>query len=266
MMRSVHAMLGAVLGCLVAACAAPKGEGERMPSFEPSGGIGEVRDARSRAKAHTDLAYGYYELGNMSVAQDEVRVAIAADASYAPAYNIQGLISMDLKDNPAAEASFQRGLQLTPQDPDMNHNYGWCLCQTGRVDESLQWFMTAVKNPLYATPSKSYAAAGRCLRTRNPQEAATYFERALRLDPNSRQALLPYADILYQRGQLSQAKTLVDRFHKLQPDPTAESLWLGLRIERKLGDQATANSYAAQLRRRYANSNEYRSLQRGEYE
>lgn len=269
-MADVRARIAVATACfVVAACGTtgPGDGGDRAQSEVSLGGvITEAKDARTRAKAHTDLAGAYYELGNLSVALEEVRLAVASDSTYAPAYNVQGLINMDLKDNAAAEASFQRGLKLASQDPDLNHNYGWFLCQTGRVDESLKWFMNAVRNPLYATPARSYTAAGRCLRAKNPQEAATYFERALRLDPNHVQAMLPYAEVLYRRGELSQAKAVVGRYHQLQSDPTAESLWLALRIERKLGDRNSENSYAAQLRRRYANSNEYRSLQRGEYE
>jgi type IV pilus assembly protein PilF len=261
-----------VLGASVcAACASQhdvSGGAESAPQNEPPppGLVTEMKDARTRAKAHSDLASAYYERGNMGIALEEVRLALAADSSYAPAYNVQGLVNMDLKDNAAAEASFKRGLQLAPQDPDLNHNYGWFLCQTGREDQSIQWFMNAIRNPLYSTPAKTYAAAGRCSQKRNPQEATDYFERALRLDPNTRQAMLPYAELLYKRGQLNQAKGLITRYNELAPDPSAESLWLALRIEHKLGDRVAETSYAAQLKRRYANSNEYQAFLRGEFD
>jgi type IV pilus assembly protein PilF len=262
-------LLAALAGCLVAACATQEGgKTEQVQPTDPNYGpiIGEAKDGHTRAKAHTELAAAYYELGNMGVALEEVRIAIAADASYAPAYNVQGLISMDLRDNGAAEASFQRGLKLAPQDADLNHNYGWFLCQTGREDQAIPWFMNAVRNPLYPTPAKSYAAAGRCLQKRDPAAAVKYFDRALRLDPNNAQALLPYAEMLYRQGRLQQAKELVARYNKLVPEPTAESLWLSLRIERKLGDRFAETSLAAQLRRRYSGSNEFQALLRGEYD
>lgn len=263
--RIMHVVL---VASVVAGCAGQNGgtEGAQAPSPNAGGVIAEIKDARTRAKAHTELAAAYYEGGNMSVALEELRAAVAADPNYAPIYNVQGLVEMDLKDNAAAEASFQRGLKLAPQDPDTNHNYGWFLCQTGREDQSIQWFLNAVRNPLYSTPARSYTAAGRCLQNRNPREAASYFERALRLEPNHPQALLPYAELLYKRGQIKQAKELVVRFGKLVGEPTAESLWLGVRIERKLGDRAAETSYATQLRRRFANSSEYQALLRGDYD
>ena len=115
--------------------------------------------------------------------------------------------------------------------------------------------------PLYARHLASFTtdASGHV-------DVFAYFDRALRLDPNNLQALLPYAEMLYRRGQLRPAKELVGRYNKLVPEPTAESLWLALRIERKLGDQFAESSLATQLRRRYSNSNEFQSLQRGNYD
>jgi type IV pilus assembly protein PilF len=271
---SRHTLCVALAAALLAGCAsttdqsaqqAPPDRGVQAPDPD-SGLVGEVRDARTRAKAHTDLASAYLELGNMGVALEEGRIALQADPSYAPAYNVLGLVNMDLKDNAAAESSFRRGLQLAPQDADLNHNYGWFLCQSGREEQAIQWFTNALRNPLYPNPAKSWAAAGRCLSKRNPAEAATYFDRALRLDPNLLQALLPYADLLYRRGQLEEAKVLVTRFNRLVPDGTPESLWLAVRIERKLGDRLAEATLASQLRRRYAGSAEYQALQRGEYD
>jgi type IV pilus assembly protein PilF len=266
--------LGAILlAALIAGCAstegggsAPRSDGGVQRPDPDTGVIAEMRDARTRANAHADLAGAYYELGNLGVALEEARIAIQADSTFAPAYNVLGLVNMELKDNAAAEANFRRGLQIAPQDPDLNHNYGWFLCQTGREEQSIQWFLNAIRNPLYQTPAKSFAAAGRCLVKRNPTEAASYFERALRIDPNSLQALLPYADLLYRRGQLQEAKVLVLRFNRLVPDGTPESLWLGVRIERKLGDRLAEATLANQLRRRYAGSTEYQALQRGDYD
>jgi type IV pilus assembly protein PilF len=49
-------------------------------------------------------------------------------------------------------------------------------------------------------------------------------------------------------------------------DATAESLWLALRIERRLGQRAAELSYGNQLRRRFPQSSEAQALQRGAYE
>jgi len=241
---------------------------ETAASSAPDSGpiIGEVSPPRDRARVHTDLAAAYYERGNMGVALEELRIALAADSSYAPAYNILGLVHMDLKELPQAHQSFERGLRIAPNDADMNHNYGWFLCQSGREEQSLRYFMAAIKNPLYATPQKSYSLAGVCaLRKGNRVEARDYFERALRLDPNLPTALINLAQIKFAAGELTQARVLVSRYNQLV-EPTAESLWLAIRVERRLGDRTAEAKQSSELRRRFPGSKEYEDLIKGRFE
>lgn len=258
--------LTALAGC----AGAPSGGGslENLPASDSDSGavISEMGSARERAKAHTELAAAYFSQGNLGVALEETRRALAAEPTYAPAYNVLGLVHMDLKENPQAQAAFERSLQIAPNDADTNHNYAWFLCQTGREDQAIRYFMNAIRNPLYASPQKSYALAGNCvLRKNNERDALEYFDRALRLDPNYLPALIGLAQLKYRRGELEEASKLVARYNKIV-EPTAESLWLALRIERKLGNAAAESGYASQLRRRFAGSMEYQAMQKGQFE
>jgi len=233
---------------------------------EDSAVIGELGPPRERARIHTELAAAYFERGNMGVALEELRVAIAADATYAPAYNVLGLVHMDLQENPQAQQSFERALRLNPTDPDSNHNYGWFLCQTDREEQSFRYFLTAIKNPLYSTPFKSYTLAGVCaLRKNRDKEALDYFDRALRLDRDYLPALINMARLRYRRGELAEARDVIGRYNKLV-EATPESLWLALRIERRLGDKNAESGLASQLRRRFPGTREYQDLQRGQFE
>jgi len=234
----------------------------------PEGGaiVGEVGDARNRAKLHTELAGLYYNRGNMNVALEELRIAVTADSSYATAYGLYGLVYMELKQNALAEQNFERALRLAPNEAEINHNYGWFLCQTARERESITFFMNAVRNPLYPTPSRSYSVAGLCsLRLKNMKDAEDFFQRALRADPDEPISLLQLAQIRYRQGRMPEARGMVERYNKLVT-PNAESLWLALRLERKGGQKAVEQSYATQLRRRFPGSEEFRKLQRGEYD
>ena len=163
-------------------------------------------------------------------------------------------------------ASFERALRLSPNDPDINHNYGWFLCNTSREKDSIKLFVQAIRNPLYSTPWRSYSAAGVCsLRGGNPKDAEEFFQRALRLEPDDAASLLKLGEIRYRQGNMDEARRLVLRYNKVNT-PSAESLWLALRVERKLGERVAEQSLANQLRRRYPGSPEYRALQRGLYE
>jgi len=247
---------------LLAACAGtapPEGPDTRTIT-------GEVGEPRNRARIHTDLATAYFERGNMGVALEELRIAVAADGSYAPAHSMLGLVYMDLREESLAAQSFERALRLAPNDADINHNYGVFLCHTKREPDSIKYFMQAIKNPLYSAPWRSYSAAGVCtLRTSNPRDAEQYFERALRLEPDEPASLLNLGQIRYGQGKLDEARRLVSRYNKLA-DPSAESLWLALRIERRSGQRVAEQSYANQLRRRFPASAEYQALQRGKFD
>jgi type IV pilus assembly protein PilF len=252
-----------LLMVLLAGCAAQE------PAPESGSIIGEVGDPRNRARLHTELASLYYSAGNFGVALEELRVAAAADSSYAPTHGMFGLVYMQLKERSRAEESFERALRLSPNDADINHNYGWFLCQTGREPDSIKYFLQAIRNPLYPAPWRSYSAAGVCtLRTdaaAKHKDAEAYFERALRLEPDEPTSLLNLAQIRYRQGQVEDARKLVARHNKVVT-PSSESLWLALRIERKLGERVAEQAYANQLRRRFPQSREYQALVRGQYD
>jgi type IV pilus assembly protein PilF len=239
---------------------------EQVPSVETGTIVGEVGDPRNRARVHTDLAAAYFQRGSMAIALEELRVATAADSSYPPAHSMLGLVYMELKENELAEQSFERALRLSPNDPDINHNYGWFLCQNGREKDSIGYFLQAIRNPLYGSPARSYSAAGVCsLRTKNTKDAEEYFVRALKLDAEEPGALFQLGQIRYRQGNVEEARRLVSRHLKLA-SPSPESLWLAVRIERKLGERAAEHSYANQLRRRFPGSPEYEALQRGHFD
>ena len=256
-------VIAAVLLVLVTGCVSTTTEG---PSTAAGPQTGESNDPRNRARLRTELASLYYSRGNMAVALEELRLAVAADKNYAPAHAMFGMVYMELNENQLAQSSFERAYSLAPTDPDINHNFGRFLCQTGRAPDSARYFLQAVKNPLYPTPWRSYSAAGVCaLRAGNLKDAEDYFLRALRLEPDEPTALLQLGHLRYKQNNMEEAQKLVLRLNKLLT-PTAESLWLAIRIERKLGGRAAEQSYAIQLRRRHPTSPEYLAMQRGEYD
>jgi type IV pilus assembly protein PilF len=254
----VRAALAALI--LLAGCAS-------KPETQETGTIvGEVGDPRNRARVHTELAAAYYDRGNMAIALEELRLATTADASYALAHSMFGLVYADLKETSKADESFQRALRLSPNDPEINHAYGWFLCQTSREKESIGFFLQAIRNPLYAAPSRSYTAAGMCsLRMKNTKDAEEFFARALKLDADDPGALLQLGQLRYRQGNVEDARKLVSRHLKLA-SPSPESLWLAVKVERKLGERTAEQSYANQLRRRFPGSPEYQALQRGAYD
>lgn len=225
----------------------------------------EENEERRRARIRLELAANYYSQGNYNYALDELRQALAVDPNYPSAYGMLGLVYMDLNDRPRAEESFQRALRLAPNDSDINNNYGWYLCQTGRTRESIDYFLRALRNPLYATPSRPLHNAGVCsLRAGDAKAAEDYFQRAFQVDPGNPVAMFNLAELNLKRGDTERARFYAQRLAS-GFDASAEILWLSLRIERKIGNADAEASLGAQLRRRFPGSREASMLASGQY-
>lgn len=248
--------------CLTAAgCATAPDDTQRT-----SGTIGDETTARTRARVHTELAASYFELGNIAVALEETREALRADPNYAPAHNVAGLVYAQLKEDRLAEESFQTALQINPSDSDAHNNYGRFLCDRKQEREAIKHFLAAVRNPLYTTPERSWVNAGMCSRRSGDLAGAEgYFQQALKMRPNQPQALYQMADLAYARRNYPEAKSYLTRLTQVTAT-TAEVLWLGVRIERRLGDRSAEASYALQLRNRFPKSREAQALMAGQYE
>ncbi|MDD2883899.1 MAG: type IV pilus biogenesis/stability protein PilW [Dechloromonas sp.] len=225
-------------------------------------------DPRQRAKIHTELGALYFQAGNMAVALDELRIALDADKTYVQAYSVRGLVHAALKQYDKAEADFQRALDRAPDDPEVNNNYGWFLCDIGKEARSITYFMKALKNPLYETPGRAYTNAGTCaLKAGDIDAAQDYLLKAIQVaNDGALLARFKLAQLLYMRGNLPESRLyLADALRMMEP-PTAEALWLGIRLERRLGNRVAEGSYAAQLRSRYPASAEYQDFLKGRFE
>jgi type IV pilus assembly protein PilF len=252
----------------LASCAAPGvdsfGQASRnKPSFSQAV---EGGSHVARAKSHTELGAAYYEARQLATALDEARIAIAADASYAPAYNLLALVYVELKESRSAIDAFEKSLGLVPGDPEISNNYGWFLCQIGQEQKGLRHLGAAFNNPLYGTPAVALANAAICARNiKDFDRASEYLAKALRLDPNNLRALYLLAELNHQRGQYGEAQLRITDFHR-RVEPNAESAWLALRIARAQGNRSDEARFSAMMRQKFFDSSEYQKLIQGQFE
>ena len=116
-------------------------------SLNPPEPAAKPASPQDRARIHTELASLYYSRGNLGVALQESMAAIEADPKYGPAYNVLGLVQMELQGRRAADQSFRQALAINPNDSEANNNYGWFLCNRGREKEAIPYFLAAVRIP-----------------------------------------------------------------------------------------------------------------------
>jgi type IV pilus assembly protein PilF len=226
-------------------------------------------DAATRAALRVQLAVSYYRHGQFAVAIEESGLALQAVPELADAYSVRALAYAALGQSSLAESDFRRALSLLPDNPNFANNYGWFLCASddvARVAEAVAYFEQALQSPTYGSPASALANAGACsLKAGNEVAAERYFLRGLQYAPASSLINVNLGKLYFDRDEFEMARVhigLVEKNNLLMPDV----LWLAIRIERKLGNQAAENELAAQLRRRYPSSSEYAAYQRGAFD
>ena len=220
-----------------------------------------IVDARRRAEVHTSLAAEYYARGNYAVALTEARLAIKDDATYFPAYNMQGLVYMELREDGPAREAFDKALRISPNNPEVLNNFGWFLCLRNETDRGIAMMDRAATDTLYSTPEKAYFSSGLCMkRNGRAKEAEERMRRAVLIRPDMVGALYNLAELCYDRGSLVDAENYLVRSMRLSV-PSIEALVLGVKIARAKGDKAAEASYMQQLRRRFPDSQQLQDLE-----
>ncbi|QFZ85294.1 MULTISPECIES: type IV pilus biogenesis/stability protein PilW [Variovorax] len=220
---------------------------------------------RRRARLRMELAAGYFEQGQTSVALEELKQVLAIDPGYADAYNLRGLVYMRLEDAAQAEDSFRRAVAINPRDANTRHNYGWLLCQQNRYGDAAQQFAAALAVPSYADRAKTLMTQGVCeLKAGQRQQAERSLLQAYELDAGNPVIGFNLASVLAQREEWSRAQFYARRVNN-SPSANAETLWLGVKIERKLNNREAVAQLGGQLQRRFPQSREAMAYERGNF-
>lgn len=218
-----------------------------------------------RARIRLELASNYFEAGQTAVALDEVKQALATDPDYADAHNLRGLIYLRLNDYGQAEDGFKRALALRPQDASILHNQAWLLCQQKRYTEADAQFEKALANPAYSARSKTLMAQGLCQeRAGQDTRAVTTLLKAYELDARNPIVAYNLSSLLSRRGEHQRAQFYIRRLNNSEW-ANAESLWLGIKIERALGDAVAQDQLAGQLAKRFSESREHSWYEQGRF-
>ncbi|PIF26888.1 type IV pilus assembly protein PilF [Acidovorax sp. 56] len=222
-------------------------------------------DVRRRARIRLELAAKYFENGQASVALDEVKQALATDPTYVDALNMRGLIYMQLNDVAQAEDSFRRAISMRSTDSNLLHNYGWLLCRQRKYAEADQQFDRALANPAYVARSKTLMGKGLCQSSSGKlEDAEQSLLKSYQLDAGNPVVSYHLALLLFRRQELTRAQFYIRRLNN-SGMANSESLWLGIKVEKALGDNVAMLQLADQLRKRFPESAEMGAYQRGAF-
>jgi len=228
-------------------------------NVQPATG-GTPQTTNKVAELQTQLGIGYLREGKLELAWTRLQRALDADPNFSTAHNAMALVQEGLNDPEKAEEHYLQAVSLNPSDSAAQNNYGRFLCRQKRFEEGERRFLQAAKNPLYSRPEVAYTNAGLCMKqAKKLDKAERYLRSALQLDPRIPPALIAMSEISFTRERYLPARGYLQRYLELSKH-TAHSLWLGVQIERQLGDKNTASSYAMMLKSNYPDSRETQLL------
>nr|WP_166485844.1 type IV pilus biogenesis/stability protein PilW [Rhodoferax ferrireducens] len=244
----------------------------KVAGVDPTGNGVEIMtasdepDARRRARIRLELAVGYFEQGQTTIALDELKQSIAADPTFGEAYNLRGLIYMRLNDFRFSEESFRKALSINPQNSNIVHNLGWLLCQQARYPESMLMFSQALSNPQYGGRAKTLMAQGLCqIGAGQAADAEISLLKSYEFDAGNPVTAYNLAKLLFQRDDFVRAQFYVRRLNNSEL-ANAESLWLGVKVERRMNNRDAMLQLATQLQKRFPQSREAASYQRSAFD
>jgi type IV pilus assembly protein PilF len=204
------------------------------------------------ARVNAQLAMTYLRQGDLISARDKIEKALDQNPRTPETQMAAGFVYDRLGQDRKAAEHFDEAVKLDRDNADVLNNAAVFECRKGDKKKGVEYFLRAAESPLYRTPEVAYSNAGRCARADGkPKDAETYYRKSLAIRADQPETLLEMADLMHETGSNLPARAFLQR-HAASAPPTAESLWLGYRVETALGDRAAAEEYARRLRTDFA--------------
>lgn len=246
MRRLVICLAGAFL---LAACVQEPAPGKRK--------VDPVASARDRVA----LAKEYLREGENEKAQVQLKRALELDSSSAEAHQMMAVLLERDGNIKGADKEYRKALGLQADYSQAHNNYGTFLFKNGRYKQAMAQFQASSDDLGYENRAQAFEGLGRsALKAGDMETAKRAFLRALKLDPDLAASVLGMGEVQYASGDYAQSRVSYQRYLALTSDSsqTAQSLWLGIRLERQKGDANALASYELALKRLYPASPEYK--------
>lgn len=217
-------------------------------------------DNERAAEINLEIGTDALRKGNLVLAKEKIDKAIEQNPRNAKAQTTAGMLYERLGESAKAETYFSKGLALDPKNPELQNNYGAFLCQKGKHERGEKLMIDAATNPLYRTPEVAYLNAANCARNGGDlKRAEENLRKAIQVRPKFSEALYQMADLQYKQTNYLSARGFLERFTAVGRT-SAASLWLGVRIERGLGNDDAAKTYAERLKLEYPRAAQTKEL------
>lgn len=225
-------------------------EGETLP--EP-----QSREEQSRAGVELGLAH--LRNGDRQSAKRPLLHALELDPRSPEVHHALALMYAGDLEHGLAYTHYSRAIALDSGYTQARNNFGAYLQGRGHFEEAITHLETAASDTLYPRRFLVFENLGLAyLSVGRPYEAEEAFRRALNLNPRLIRSQLELAELYFDAGNIESSYEHFQQFNALNERPNARALWLGIRLQRLLGNRDAVASYALQLRNIFPASEEYR--------
>jgi type IV pilus assembly protein PilF len=215
------------------------------------------------AKTNIQLGVAYLQQGNYPLAKEKLERSLKQNPKDPDVHTTLGLLYDRVGESKLADKHFREALRLAPDKPDISNNYAIYLCKNGRVDDAVERFAAVASSKYYRTPEVALTNAGVCLKeAKRLDEAQQRFVGAIKARPNYSEATVQLANLHIERGQLPEARKVVDTYlGAFRPNP--DVLFAGVTLARAAKDKMSEEKYSRTLRLEFPDSAQARALKRG---
>ncbi len=234
---------------LVAGCVTTGGETKRNKS-----------SPTEAAQINYELGSQYLRQGDLKLARERLERSVSQDPNLPGPHIALALLFEQTGESERANSAYKRALKISPNNANALNSYAVFLCKRRDYETGQAMFLRAANTPGNRAPEVALANAGVCaLEKPDMVMAEQHFRQALQRNPKFADALLQMAVLSLSRDDAFRARAFLARYEDEYP-MTAETLLLGVRIEKVGGDGDALSRYAEKLRSEFPMSRQARSL------
>lgn len=227
--------------------------------------VAKETDKGRAAKHRAAIAVRLIQTGQASLAKSNLQKGLELDPdcfecklAFAYYYQVVG-------EKTHAYNAFNSLMSEYGDHGEVYNNYGVFLCSENKFSEAYQMFERAVTTPSFSMADDTLVQASLCAAKQGDDDRAIkYIDRSLDYDAVNTVALMQRANLALNKGDLTTAKAMMNRYSHLTPD-TPESLFIKLRIAEGNNEIEKAEEIGNRLVDMYPDSVQAKKYQQNDY-
>ncbi|MGB3623603.1 type IV pilus biogenesis/stability protein PilW [Ketobacter sp. MCCC 1A13808] len=221
--------------------------------------LAQNKDPAKAVKTYVEAATRYMQLNQMANADRTLKRAheIAPDDpavnnALALFYTIEG-------EDEQVERYYKKALSGDQAFSQARNNYASYLYRKERYQDAIDQLEKVAKDYRYQRRYTAFENLGVCyLKVGEREDARKAFNRALQLNTNMPVSTLELAELALEDGDNQLTERYLRKYEKIAPS-SPKQLWIGIRLQRRLGDKDKVASYALALKSMFPGSDEYKA-------